>query len=694
MFNEKNEIYENKIKPSKALKYFDQKFIDQWNFFYSKIFEKIDLNNIVEKTNKVSKYIIENPGKNILVMGHIQSGKTSFFLSLMAKMFDSGSNICFLAAATNNFLKDQVIKRIKNTFKINIDIFESNNLNDSKILEKIYFNLKDQEKKTIIVGLKHQEHIKKINNFLKDTINIKKPFFIDDEGDQASFDNVTFKKESSIFFELKKLLLENSNLSFLSLTATPMPHYFVNNNSNLKPKKIFIIDLSNKYIGLDFYHNSINSYKKNVVEIISNDDYKKIKNLKVRPPSLEKSLLTYFIYATFLHLKNGIPSKTSYLIHTHIKNDNHSILFNWINDIKNKFINEIDLKKLNKQILNIIQKNKFINIEKENFNNLLLLIKKHILNSKIIILNQNNNKNKTKDLNNIYIGSNLVQRGVTFENLLVTYFANRNYDSNSNVDTVLQRARWFGYRDEYKFITKIFLDETSNKDFIDLQIGIKDFYQRISKEENNNNFQFDKIQYPFLYIKDAKLKATRNTVVKNQKNNINYTYQDDDAKNDNFIAIKLKNVIENKGDIVYDFKKQIKGLKYKNLQDFKDVFGINEYEEIFETLNIKHFLLKDIENIFKDFPLTLMLIDNNGKYKEYTSQNDKFQNIFQGFSKSLNGYVGDKELNRYPPLKNHILIQIHKIKNINKNINLHKIALVLPKKTQDKLFGSFILRKT
>jgi hypothetical protein len=29
MFNEKNEIYENKIKPSKALKYFDQKFIDQ-----------------------------------------------------------------------------------------------------------------------------------------------------------------------------------------------------------------------------------------------------------------------------------------------------------------------------------------------------------------------------------------------------------------------------------------------------------------------------------------------------------------------------------------------------------------------------------------------------------------------------------------------------------------------------------------
>lgn len=46
----------------------------------------------------------------------------------------------------------------------------------------------------------------------------------------------------------------------------------------------------------------------------------------------------------------------------------------------------------------------------------------------------------------IYIGGDLLQRGVTFPGLVTTYFSRWAKDSG-NMDTNLQRARWFGYRE-------------------------------------------------------------------------------------------------------------------------------------------------------------------------------------------------------------------------------------------------------
>src|SRR5699024_3574057 len=46
----------------------------------------------------------------------------------------------------------------------------------------------------------------------------------------------------------------------------------------------------------------------------------------------------------------------------------------------------------------------------------------------------------------IYIGGDLLQRGVTFDNLVTTYYTR--WAAQGNMDTNLQRARWFGYRED------------------------------------------------------------------------------------------------------------------------------------------------------------------------------------------------------------------------------------------------------
>ena len=67
----------------------------------------------------------------------------------------------------------------------------------------------------------------------------------------------------------------------------------------------------------------------------------------------------------------------------------------------------------------------------------------------------------------IYIGGDLLQRGVTFPNLVTTYFSRWAKDGG-NMDTNLQRARWFGYREKYIDICKIFTTSEISREFTNL----------------------------------------------------------------------------------------------------------------------------------------------------------------------------------------------------------------------------------
>ena len=53
----------------------------------------------------------------------------------------------------------------------------------------------------------------------------------------------------------------------------------------------------------------------------------------------------------------------------------------------------------------------------------------------------------------IIIGGNRLSRGLTFEGLIVSYFLRR----SSQYDTLMQMGRWFGYRDGYAEICRVFI---------------------------------------------------------------------------------------------------------------------------------------------------------------------------------------------------------------------------------------------
>ena len=83
----------------------------------------------------------------------------------------------------------------------------------------------------------------------------------------------------------------------------------------------------------------------------------------------------------------------------------------------------------------------------------------------------------------IYIGGDLLQRGLTFSDLITTYFT-RWASSGGNMDTNLQRARWFGYRSKYINICKIFTTAEIAQEFTNLAEIEDDLWDQFSDVEN------------------------------------------------------------------------------------------------------------------------------------------------------------------------------------------------------------------
>jgi hypothetical protein len=81
-------------------------------------------------------------------------------------------------------------------------------------------------------------------------------------------------------------------------------------------------------------------------------------------------------------------------------------------------------------------------------------VKRKLVARKIVVVNAEADAEPGKGLNFI-IGGNILGRGVTIENLLVTYYLRE--PKTGQMDTTLQHARMYGYRAQLMHLTRVFL---------------------------------------------------------------------------------------------------------------------------------------------------------------------------------------------------------------------------------------------
>lgn len=677
--------------------------------------------NIVENVrltyNKLMKQLANqrSGNHNSLLVGKVQSGKTSNLELLTALAFDNGYNLLIIFGGYDKELLRQSTERFGSTFetKGGEDVLDSETpvlfTTNELTKESISINSLDSEfakqlleegRPMIITCLKRPPAMKAA---LKAIVNVQEsvpglvPFIIDDEGDQASLNTAKDKARNSTptYKNIVKIKEVLGNPLYLSVTATPQANIFQSDISALTPASIHTVQPGCGYNGASVYHLSENQIVENVQEVDS--------SLSI-PDSLREAIYYFFIASTIKRIRalNKKDKRSDMIIHIDRTVAAHgsiySAIYAMLEEIKQAFINIDSIAFYEKQLKKSYDKylNEDVRLQ-YSFVDVFNKISDTILSTGVILQNGIGKHTKEKELtklHKIYIGGDLLQRGLTFTNLVVSYFT-RFAKSGGNMDTTLQRARWFGYRSKYLDLCKIFTTNEIAKEFTVLAEVEDDLWE-----------QFDDVEKGLLEIKDIIIQAEN-------------TKQNPTAKNKaTFKKISFKNrwiqqkFIVTNDDEIFTNNKYIQEL-ISSVQNWiptkvgSNIDDLTAKYAIFTASQLTR-LIQSIETAFdrepfnkaaikeligsSDIPVILMWVDECDKIRYRSIYNDAAQDRIKALHQGANTtdiekltYLGDKKVVVDPDKIN---IQIHYISpGFSKSERLGKdqymFAIYIPK---DKIY--------
>lgn len=466
-----------------------------------------------------------NGGSKIgLAIGKIQSGKTSNFISLMSLAFDNNYNIIVVFGGTKNNLLSQTEERIKKMFDINnnkrddrdVVVLSTTNRFDSisaDQLNKMY----NSGRKIIIVALKHPKHIRDVKNYIIEANLDKKPILlIDDEGDQASLNAKVSRNERTVIYdELLQLKESLYHVCFISITATPQANLLIDTIDSLSPDFCQLVEPGKEYTGGAIFHGDEQDL--HVIEL-PEDEREMLEGDGV-PESFYNSLGVFFVGSIIRKLRNDgknhvmlIHPSQKIFDHTEVEKKVNLILENWLNS------SEQDKSESGYQQLCQYLKRGYDELSRTvedipSFETIQDRIKDELIDCRTLVINSDKNTyiDYYKTRNIIIVGGNMVERGLTIDDLAVTYIVRRS-KSKANADVVEQRARWFGYRKKYFDLCRVYCTRQIKEDFSNLLSHEDDIWGWIKYCQKNNIKIKD---MPRLFELDNNLNPTRKSVVPN-----------------------------------------------------------------------------------------------------------------------------------------------------------------------------------
>ena len=485
----------------------------------------------------------EGPWKRSgLVVGHVQSGKTTNYSGLIAKGIDSGYKVFILFAGITNSLRAQTQERIEENI-IGLSTKNDGIIGVGKIPPRLAaptrltsfssdFNIHTRravgvdlnDESVHIFVLKKNVHT--INNLIK-WIEKTHPhgrltapmMLIDDEADNASINTSKHpNRMTAINSGIRNILAHFNRSVYVGYTATPFANIFIDhesdesliNSSNVSGDLFpsnFIKSLGapDNYVGAArlFGDKSEHPYPlQHTVSVV--DDYADILPLKHTkesaftlsslPPSLEKAIQTFVLYCAVQKYRGNWGKHMTMMVNVSRFNDVQTrvehLVTEHLEELKDSAIVGAGLGKEGLQSQTLLAGLKEI-YEQGFFEGEIPYAKtaecdgidftKHImpeLNSVLKAIMPKTVNMRTGGLvyddrdpqRVIAIGGLALSRGLTLEGLSVSYLL-RNASAS---DTLMQMARWFGYRSGYENLTRLFLPEVSLKHYQSVHTSIEE----------------------------------------------------------------------------------------------------------------------------------------------------------------------------------------------------------------------------
>lgn len=481
--------------------------------------------------------------KQGLVIGDIQSGKTANYTGLINKAIDVGYKIIIILAGLTRDLRNQTQRRIDKEVlgcetkfnqkgkKIGVGIVDNCNVEGLTYADeskdygdfKKYFNAHtlDQNDMTPLVAIvkKNKSVLENVAKFLSSSQEycytdgkLNAPvLIIDDEVDQASVDTKnadSLKNASAINKGIRTILDKLNRYAYVGYTATPFANVFIDpdKEDDLYPRDfILCLESSKKYCGIKEYFGvdikdlddetsdheddlfiNINDYDR-----MFDEDKLNAKSNVVQLSDTLKDAIKTFIIAASIKKQRGIIGHNSMLIHiARFKNPSTTLkplVNDYLKELYKKLKYEYDIEILNykkmwEEQFEQTSKNRLGNEYNDNWDKiasfLLGTIESSIIGVKVVNgdLNEQIDYEETQEGEYIVIGGDKLSRGLTIDGLIVSYY----YRKSKMYDSLLQMGRWFGYRDGWIDICRVYTTVRIMNDFINSGKALAKFKEDVN----------------------------------------------------------------------------------------------------------------------------------------------------------------------------------------------------------------------
>lgn len=447
-----------------------------------------------------------------MVMGNVQSGKTTNYSALICKAADAGYRVIILLAGITNSLRTQTQERIDETFIGRISAFAaaaqqslpiqnyatsrripsygtSREADFSSGHDGIYFGLTGHQEPMIFVTKKNKSVLERLEKWIEkqsETGGYDLPLLlIDDEADNASINTAKEpNRTTAINGVIRGILHRFPRSVYVGYTATPFANIFIDpettevmENHDLFPANfIKALDPPSNYVGSHRVFRPGGNLRQGMVRVI--DDYKTLLPLNHKsgdavvalPESLRHSIRIFCISRASRVLQGKGRAHCSMMINVSrfnaIQDKVLGLVYEYVSELKDAISVHAALPptEIDDPVMNDLEASYQTEFAGQTapWSELVGALNEGVQSIEVRTVNMRGgqldySRNREHGLHVIAIGGLALSRGLTLEGLTVSYLLRNTAAS----DTLMQMARWFGYRPGYEDICRLYLPKIS-----------------------------------------------------------------------------------------------------------------------------------------------------------------------------------------------------------------------------------------